>query len=72
MNLLSNALKFTDEGEVRVQCKMQNENYKSQNESASVSDFVEMLEISVSVGVESEVGKGSVFTVMIPVVYEEG
>jgi signal transduction histidine kinase len=119
-NLLSNALKFTDEGLVTVTARRQNTGDRIQ-EGVKGDSQKQMLEIAVSdtgigipedmlglvfeefrqvaggtivrqkgtglglaitkrlielmggtIGVKSEVGKGSVFTVEIPLVYEEG
>jgi len=127
-NLLSNALKFTDEGEVRVEARIQERGKgriqktgDRRQEGVKGGSQKQMLAIAVSdtgigipeemlglvfeefhqveggmiqrqkgtglglaitkrlvelmggsIGVTSEVGKGSVFTVEIPVVYQEG
>ena len=110
INLLSNALKFTDKGEVRVNCKLEGEQPEvGQMLEISVSDtgigipedklgtiFEEFRQVDGSstrrhqgtglglaitkrlielmggsIGVESAEGKGSVFTVKLPVQYED-
>ena len=104
INLLSNARKFTEQGEIRVRASVLNgmleisvadsgvgipaealdtifeefqqvkgEHQKEKGTGLGLSitkGWTELL--GGSIGVESEVGKGSTFTVRVPVMYKEG
>jgi signal transduction histidine kinase len=105
LNLLDNAVKFTEQGEIRISASQQNRSLKlavsdtgigipkqelnkifeefQRGDSSSIKNyrgtglglaivkqFVNLL--GGEIGVESEVGKGSVFTVSLPLKYKEG